>query len=217
MFSTAIRQKTKRINLWLLAAGLAMLAALAAAPAAAKSPKAPKPPSNTPNKNQTKFEIGFLQKQIDFHQRGIALAMWIDAQTTGTQTTDTETSFTELRLFVSDFLIREQNEQATMLAWLQTWYGITYIPKSMSIGDAVGGMMKTRTDLQFISGALGALMGYESNELAQMKQVVKANTKKMYHMELKTFATDILIINQDDIMLFKDWKRTLAMMAAAGY
>ncbi|MCE5231550.1 DUF305 domain-containing protein [bacterium] len=171
-----------------------VVVAFASAPAYAKSKS--KKVQTTPTKQQAKFEKDFLKKMMDRHQRGINLATWVDSNTT----------MTELNAFAQQFKAREQDEMTSMSQMLKAWYNITYTPKNHRVsGDDIEDMEDAETPEEFALEALGALKGYDKNEIAQMKQP----KKKAFHAELKAFAADLTSISKAEVSFIQDWIKQL--------
>ncbi|MEN6627241.1 MAG: DUF305 domain-containing protein [Candidatus Sumerlaeia bacterium] len=182
--------KVRRL-LYLFMAAMAIVAITTATPAFAKSKKK-KAPQTQPTKQQAKFEKDFLKKMMDRHQRGIKLAQWVDSKTTDVQ----------LNAFCENFIVREQNEVTSMSAMLKSWYGITYTPKNKSVsGDDIEDIEDAESPDEFALESLGALKGYDKNEIAQMKQPAK----KAFHQELKDFAKTLTAIDKAECSFIQDW------------
>lgn len=182
--------KVRRL-LYLFMAAMAIVAITTSTPAFAKSKKK-KAPQTQPTKQQAKFEKDFLKKMMDRHQRGIKLAQWIDARTTDVQ----------LNAFCENFIAREQDEMTSMSTMLQSWYGIAYTPKNKSVsGDEIEDIEDAESPDEFALESLGALKGYDKNEIAQMKQPAK----KAYHQELKDFAKALTAIDKAECSFIQDW------------
>lgn len=165
---------------------VAMTAVTAEARSKPKPKKSKKVVVNGPTKQQAKFEVDFLKKMIDRHQRAITIATWIDQNT----------SVTELNAFAELFIDREQFEMQQMIDALKEWYNITYTPKILPIGeDVIESFEEADTPAEFVLAALEFFKGYDKNELAQMKQV----ERKAYHADFKSFAAQLILTDKAEI------------------
>jgi len=162
----------------------------------------PKPVNHNPNTTATqnqisRFEILWLERNIDLHDRLITLA----------QTEETQTTSTELKTFSQDLETSLGLEMAQMQDWLKSWYGIDYTPKIQGVAALPQNPFinsPAEMDLLFID----QVMGYEHLEIALARLAIHSAG----HADLKTFAQQLIPDGQDVLDLVRGWQTLLEQM-----
>ena len=168
----------------LLTLGVVLGSLLAvAAPAHASEP--------APDTATAKFEIDFMQDMIDHHAMAVMMGeMCLE-----------KAIHEELRALCEQIIATQNQEIATMQAWLQDWYGVSYEP------EMTKGEMQRMHKLHELSGA--------EFEIAFMEMMIRHHRQaireaercvdRAYHDELMTLCQNIIETQSAEIEQMQTW------------
>lgn len=169
---------------WIAALAFALsLWAGTVAPAYADAP--------APAKNTAKYEVDFIQDMIDHHAMAVMMAeVCLD-----------KAIHEELRSMCEDITAAQTQEIATMQAWLQAWYGISYEPQ-MSPGDHK--MVERLAELEgeeFEIEFMQTMIKHHAKAIKEASQCVE----RAYHPELMEMCHNIIVTQQAEIEQMQAW------------
>lgn len=173
-----------RTRLAAIAAALAV-SALNLAPVAASAP--------APDRSAERFEIRFMERTIEHHMMGVAMAdLCLQKATPPPPASDTT-----LRERCAMIRADQSAEAAQLRAWLEDWYGVEFEPK-MGMGM-----------LQQLMKAEGEEFDIEVSEmfiehhLRQIRESTRCLVEA-WHRELREFCQHTIDVQSADIVEFRE-------------
>jgi uncharacterized protein (DUF305 family) len=144
-----------------------------------------------PDTATAKFEIDFMKDMIDHHAMAVMMAeMCLE-----------KAVHEELRALCEEIIATQSQEIATMQAWLQDWYSVSYAP------EMTNGEMQQMAKLQELSGAEFEIAFMEMM-IRHHRQAIREAERCMdraYHGELVTLCQNIIEAQSAEIQQMQTW------------
>lgn len=145
-----------------------------------------------PTQPQAQYEVRFMTSMIDHHAMAVMMA---------STCLSNATVHAELRELCAEIITAQTEEIATMQAWLQDWYGLSYSPQ-MTQGE--------QNRMERMAQMFGAEF-----EIAFMKSMIRHHWKavveasgcidRAYHQELVALCANIIETQVAEITLMRSW------------
>lgn len=144
-----------------------------------------------PERDQRRFETGFLSMMIDHHYGAVKMAELCQGRTV----------HPELQTMCDEIRASQTEEIAMMQSWLQGWYGLSHDPMLDRRTERQVRYLSTLTGEEFEKAFMAIMIKHHS--MAAMMAVDALN--EAYHPELLNMAAMMLGAQGDEIAQMRVW------------
>lgn len=144
-----------------------------------------------PERDQRRFEAGFLRTMIDHHFGAVKMSELCDSRIV----------HPELQEMCENIITNQTAEIQTMQGWLQSWYGMTHEPRLDH---------RTRKQVEKLSRITGE--EFEKTYMAVMIEHHSVAAKmaisclnEAYHAEMLNMCAEMLAMQGDEIVQLRLW------------
>ena len=144
-----------------------------------------------PERDQRRFEVGFLRMMIDHHYGAVKMSELCDGRTV----------HDELHEMCDSIKAMQTAEIQTMQGWLQTWYGVTHEPRLDQ---------RTRKQIERLARLTGE--EFEKSYMTTMIQHHSMAAKmaidclnQAYNAEMMNMCAEMLAMQGDEIVQLRVW------------
>lgn len=147
--------------------------------------------ATAPERDQRRFEVGFLRMMIDHHFGAVKMSELCDGRTI----------HPELQEMCENIITNQTTEIQTMQGWLQSWYGMTYEPRLGQRGRKQVERLSRLDGEEFEKAYMSVMIEHHS---VAAKMAINC-LNEAYHAEMLNMCAKMLAMQGDEIVQLRLW------------